>query len=131
MILGVGTDIVSINRIEKLYHEYGDKLVNKILHEDERVRFDALNPSRRVSFLAKRFCAKEAFVKSVGTGFDNKVFLRNICIFNDKLGKPYYATNEVIDQYIKDIFMVQAYKVHLSISDDIGYASALSIIEKV
>ena len=130
MILGIGTDIVNIARIERLWKEYGSSFVKKILHNEEEKRFEGLSQVKKASYLAKRFCAKEAFVKSVGTGFDHKIFLRDISIPNDKRGKPYYSINNKVDKYIKEVFLVKEYRVHLSLSDDIGYASAVSIIEK-
>ena len=132
MILGVGTDIVQVNRINKLYAKYGDKIARKILHAKEIDIFNqVLNLNKKIAYLAKRFCAKEAFVKAIGTGFNNKVFLSDFCIVNDKLGKPYYDLSFNVDQYIKSVFKVQSYKIHLTISDDTEYAVAFAIIERV
>ena len=131
MILGTGTDIVKTERMSELYKKYGDRLLLKILHQKEIEVFHKLPLSKKCSYIAKRFSAKEALVKSLGTGFNDKVFLNDICIVNDKFGKPYYDVSARLDRYIKEIFMVEHYKIHLSISDDKDYAVALSIIEKI
>ena len=131
MILGTGTDIVQTTRMSMMYKKYGNRLLAKILHTKERELFHKLPISKLHSYLAKRFSAKEALVKSIGTGFNSKLFLSDICIVNDKLGKPYYDMTFKLDKYIKEIFMVERYRIHLSISDDKDYAVALSIIEKI
>jgi holo-[acyl-carrier protein] synthase len=131
MILGTGTDIVRTERMSMLYKKYSKKLLAKILHKKEIELFNKLPISKQYSYIAKRFSAKEALVKSMGTGFNSEIFLSDICILNDKFGKPYYDVNFKLDQYIKKIFMVDSYKIHLSISDDKDYAVALSIIEKI
>ncbi len=131
MILGIGTDIVKTQRMGDLYSKYGDKLLKKILHKKEKEVFHNLSEAKKNNYLAKRFSAKEAFVKSIGTGFNDKIFLSDICIVNDKLGKPHYDISSDLDEYIKDVFKVKSYKIHLSISDDADYAVSLSIIETV
>lgn len=131
MILGTGTDIVKTERMSALYKKYANKLLTKILHQKERDLFGQLPLSKKHSYLAKRFSAKEALVKAIGTGFNDQIFLSDICILNDKFGKPYYDINLKVDRYIKEIFLINNYKIHLSISDDKDYAVALSIIEKI
>ncbi len=86
MIFGIGTDIVHIPRMKKLLDKYGDKIAKRILNHIELVGFiHSSNPS---AFLARRFAAKEAAAKALGTGFSNGLSLRYIAIINDKLGKP-------------------------------------------
>lgn len=131
MILGIGTDIVQTQRMGELYTKYGDKLLKKMLHKKEIEVFHNLSDAKKYTYLAKRFSAKEAFVKSIGTGFNDKIFLSDVCIINDKLGKPDYYISSNLDKYIKEVFKVKDYKVHLSISDDADYAVSLSIIETV
>ena len=131
MILGSGIDLVGISRIDKIFQQYGDAYIKKILHPKEIETVAQIIPERKINYLAKRFCAKEAFVKAMGTGFNNKFFLSNICILNDKLGKPYYYMDDNMDYYIKQTFAIDDYRLHLSISDDVTHVVALAILERI
>jgi holo-[acyl-carrier protein] synthase len=86
MIFGIGTDILEIARIERIYERYGDHFVDRLLMPEERESFDA--GRRAVRFLATRFAAKEAIVKAMGTGFSNGMWIRDAGIRPDGLGKP-------------------------------------------
>ena len=91
-IFGIGIDIVDLERVNKIYLKYGDKFAEKILNEKELVKF---NQSRnKTSFLGKRFAAKEAIGKALGTGILNGNLLKNIFIDNDKYGKPIAKFND-------------------------------------
>ena len=91
MIIGIGTDVVYIPRIEKIYERYGHRFVKKILTVQEQEYIKAGNVERLCRHIAKRFAAKEALVKAIGTGFSNNISLQDIAIFNDKMGKPFYT----------------------------------------
>jgi holo-[acyl-carrier protein] synthase len=86
MIFGIGTDLVHIPRMQGLLDKHGDKIALRILSDAEFTEFQkAVNPA---AFLAKRFAAKEAVAKALGTGFRDGLSLRHIGVSNNKLGKP-------------------------------------------
>lgn len=86
MIFGIGTDLVHIPRMEALLLKHGDKFAERILSESE---FDIFKQSpNQASFLAKRFAAKEATAKALGTGFRDGLSLRHIAVSNNHHGKP-------------------------------------------
>ena len=124
-ILGLGIDIVEISRIKK---NMNNKLfINRAFTKYEIIKADTKN---KVSYYSKRFAAKEAFVKALGTGFRDQINLNNIEIKNDKLGKPYINTNSKLNKIIEKIFKIKKYNVYLSISDEKNYAIANVIITK-
>jgi holo-[acyl-carrier protein] synthase len=86
MILGIGTDLVDIRRIEQTIARHGDRFINRIYTESERAR--AERRANRVDTYAKRFAAKEACAKALGTGFRRGVFFRDIGVVNLRSGKP-------------------------------------------
>lgn len=130
MILGLGTDIVRVSRIAHLQQEYNDKFKERLLTPAELSKFSSRNQEDSSKYLAKRFAAKEALVKAMGVGFDGNISFQDISVLNNELGKPYYDISEKLNKYIMQIFNVAQFRMHLSISDDIEYASAIAIIEK-
>ena len=86
MILGIGTDLVDIRRIEQAITRHGDRFINRIYTEVERAR--AERKANRIDTFAKRFAAKEACAKALGTGFRNGVFFRDMGVVNLPSGKP-------------------------------------------
>jgi len=86
MILGIGTDLVDIRRIEQAITRHGDRFINRIYTEVERAR--AERKANRIDTYAKRFAAKEACAKALGTGFRNGVFFRDMGVVNLPSGKP-------------------------------------------
>ena len=86
MILGIGTDLVDIRRIEQTIERHGDRFINRIYTEIERAR--AERKANRIDTYAKRFAAKEACAKALGTGFRNGVFFRDMGVVNLPSGKP-------------------------------------------
>jgi len=130
MIVGLGTDLVKISRIEKLYHKHPTRFLGKILTEEELAKFHTIK-NNNTRYLAKRFAAKEALVKSLGTGFSANVHIKDITIKNDKLGKPYCEVSKKLHHYIMNIFNADNYSINLSITDDKEYANAVAIIEKL
>jgi len=131
MIVGLGTDLVRISRIEKIYHKYRVRFLEKILTREEQERFQNIQELHGIRYLAKRFAAKEALVKSLGTGFSVDVQIKDISIKNDSLGKPYYELSKKLHKYISGIFNTNNYSINLSITDDKEYANAVAIIEKL
>ncbi|MEW6764818.1 MAG: holo-ACP synthase [Pseudomonadota bacterium] len=125
MIYGIGTDIVAIARMARMWEKYGDNLAARILAEAERARLDAqADPAR---FIAKRFAAKEAAAKALGTGFRNGLSLRHIVVSNDALGKPILRLEGRAAELAAELG-VQA--SHLSLSDEIDYAVAFVVMTR-
>lgn len=125
-ILGIGVDIIQNKRIK-------DSIIN--LKFKERIySTNELNLSsyskNKIGYFSKRFAAKEAFAKALGTGFRDNLNFKDIEIMNDKLGKPYYVKTKKITQIIKKEFKVKNFNCFLSISDEKEYSTAFAIIEK-
>lgn len=123
MIAGIGTDLVHIPRMQRLLDKYGVKAAERILNEQELMHFKrAVKPA---AFLAKRFAAKEAAVKALGTGFRDGISLQHITVSNDPLGKPQLALSGEAKKLSQQ---KQIETVLLSLSDDGDYASAYVIM---
>lgn len=117
MILGIGTDLVSIDRIRKIYNKFPYKFAQKILSNQEEVIYSQFeNDEQKIRYLAKRFAAKEALSKAFGTGMGDISF-KNINVLNDVKGKP----------YIKFV-SASKFNIELSISDERDYAVAFVVL---
>jgi len=88
-------------------------------------------PKNKVGFFSKRFVAKEAFAKALGTGFRNNLNFKDIEIINDKLGKPCYVKTKKITEIVKKKFKVKKFNCFLSISDEKKYSTAFTIIQSI
>ena len=125
-ILGIGVDIVENSRIAKsLKNHY---FVRRIFSDSEILI--AKKITNKISYYSKRFAAKEAFAKSIGTGFRNNLTFNDISIINDKLGKPSFIVNEKIKKIIKKQFKTSSFNFFLSISDEKKYSVAYVILQK-
>ena len=124
-ILGIGVDIIDNKRIKKLIKN--NKFKNRIYSANE-LKLSSLS-IYKTSFFSKRFAAKEAFAKALGTGFRNSLNFKDIEVINDKLGKPYYAKNRKITKLIQKNFNVKNFNCYLSISDEKDYSTAFTIIQ--
>ncbi len=114
MIIGIGTDIVDINRIAGMIDEFGEKFLNRIFNDEERT--DKTGEIKMAHY-AKRFAAKEAISKALGTGIGQTGF-KDIKILNHPSGQPYAIVKGVTA------------KIHLTLSDDFHYAVAFAIVEE-
>lgn len=123
MISGIGTDLVHIPRMQRLLDKYGVKAAERILSEQELEHFQ--RAAKPAAFLAKRFAAKEAAVKALGTGFRDGISLQHITVSNDALGKPYITLSGQAKHHSQQ---KQIETVLLSLSDDGDYASAYVIM---
>jgi holo-[acyl-carrier protein] synthase len=123
-ILGLGTDIAEIERIEKALGRSGESFAQRILCDEEMSKFAQLKQKGR--YLAKRFAVKEAASKALGTGIAKGVTFHDFCVTNDELGKPVLALSGVAKQ-IADTMGVK--HIHLSISDERHYAVATVLLE--
>lgn len=125
MIYGIGTDIVSYARIRSLYEKYGERAAERMLSERELEEYAASGDPAR--YLMKRFAAKEAFAKAMGTGLRAGVTLKRITIAHDELGKPLLQFDEVLANYVANIGVTRH---HISISDEKETAVAFVVLER-
>jgi len=124
-ILGIGADIIENKRVKKSIKN--SKFKKKIFSNNELQQSSLLK--NKTNFFSKRFAAKEAFAKALGTGFRNNLEFKDIEIMNNKQGKPYYLKNKKISNLIKKKFKVKDYNCFLSISDEKDYSTAFTIIQ--
>ena len=126
IILGIGVDIVENSRIKKSLKNIS--FVKRIFSKSEIL--SAKNIKSLNTYYSKRFAAKEAFVKSIGTGFRDNLNFKDITIINDKLGKPSFVVTEKIKKIIKKKFKTSSFNFFLSISDEKKYSIAYVILQK-
>ena len=125
-ILGIGVDIVENSRIGKLLK---NKLfIKRIFSNSEILIANKIRDKK--GYYSKRFAAKEAFAKSIGTGFRDDLNYNDISIVNDKLGKPSFLINDKIKKIIKVQFKTTSFNFFLSISDEKKYSIAYVILQK-
>ena len=124
MIYGIGTDIVAIKRLQGMWDRHGEKALQRLLAPKEIADF--VKAADKGRFLAKRFAAKEAFSKALGTGIRPPAVLSAIAVSHDELGKPILDFCGQLAELIKN----QGLTAHLSISDEADYAIAYVILER-
>ena len=126
-ILGIGVDIIQNKRIKASIrnHKFKDRIFSS-----KELKLSSYSKNK-IGFFSKRFAAKEAFAKALGTGFRNNLNFKDIEIINDKLGKPYYAKTKKITKLIKKEFKVNSFNCFLSISDENNYSTAFTIIQSI
>ncbi len=119
MIYGIGIDNTSVQRIEAVYQKFNSKFLHKILTISEiaQIKQKLLNHQQIIAFLAKRFAAKEAFAKALGTGIGRGINFNNIEIFNNHLGKPQIRVINLENSIFDNLNLHQA-KFFLSLSDE-------------
>lgn len=125
MIYGIGTDIVEVGRIEESLAQFGDAFAERILGESELESYHASNIKAR--FVAKRFAAKEAFSKALGTGIRAPATMHNITISHDDLGKPLLVLAPVLQALLNEKNIKSS---HVSISDEKNLAAAFVVLEQ-
>ena len=127
-ILGTGIDIVDNYRLKKLLIKKQSNFKNKIFTNNEIAYCE--KKSNITNCYSKRFAAKEAFVKALGTGFRKNINFKDIEVVNNHYGKPYLLINKRVINKIKTSFKVKKFNILLSISDEKKYAIASVIISK-
>ena len=125
-IIGNGVDIIKNSRINNSLKIKG--FLNRIFTEKEIQQGKKLK--NKINFYAKRFAAKEAFVKAIGTGFRSEINFIDIEIKNYKNGKPYILLSKKLKNFLQKKFKLQKYKVFLSLSDEKDYSIAFVVIDK-
>ena len=124
-ILGIGVDIIQNSRIKRLIIK--KTFINRAFGKKE-IKLSK-KEKNKVNYFAKRFAAKESFVKSLGTGFRENLNLKDIEILNDKLGKPYFFISKKIHNIINKKFKIKRFNLFLSISDEKDYSIAFTILQ--
>ena len=123
-LFGVGTDIVGVNRIKKSLKK--KQFLSRIFNKEEILKCKKIK--KKLNCFAKRFAAKEAFSKAIGTGISKGINFNEIIVLNEKSGKPYIKlinnTKMIVERQLKK----KKYKISLSIADEIDYAVAFVTI---
>lgn len=129
MIVGLGSDLCNIERIQKSLDRFGDRFTNRVFTDVERAKA-ARRPFTQAGTYAKRFAAKEAFSKAVGTGFKRGVFMKDIGVVNAPSGAPTLALSGGAKAAL-DALVPEGYeaRIHLTLTDDHPWAQAFVIIE--
>ena len=125
MIFGIGTDIVRIQRMADSLERHGDKFAERILSADELKAYHESDNGAR--YLAKRFAAKEATSKAMGTGFRDGLSLKEISVANDETGKPVLFFSGHAEEFMKKNNISES---HISLADEQEYAVAFVTLVK-
>ena len=126
-ILGIGVDIVNNKRIKESLKN--DKFKSRVYDIKELKQSNLLK--NKVNYFSKRFAAKEALAKALGTGFRMNLNLKDIVVMNDKMGMPYYVKTSKITKIIKKKFKIKNFNCFLSISDEKDYSTAFVVIQSI
>ena len=126
-ILGIGVDIIDNKRIKESIKSH--KFKNRIYSSKELQLSE--KTKNKVSFFSKRFAAKEAFSKALGTGFSSNLNFKDIEITNDKKGMPRYVENKKITKIVQKKYKIKKFNSFLSISDEKDYSTAFAIIQSI
>ena len=124
MILGTGTDLIDIRRVERALARFGHRFAQRVLVEHEYQRF--CTHVKPAHYLAKRFAAKEAFSKAMGTGIHFPVNWHNVSVANERSGKPYLKFSEALAALLEQRGIS---RTHLSLSDEVEMACAFVVLE--
>ena len=124
-ILGIGVDIINNKRIKFSIRK--KDFIKRIFSQNE-IKFSK-KIKQKTNYFAKRYAAKEALSKALGTGFRNDLNFNDIEILNNKIGKPYYFKSKKIDNIISKKFKIKRYNLFLSITDEKDYSIAFTIIQ--
>ena len=126
MILGIGTDILEIERMQFLMQRFGDKVLRRLFTQQERKMAEGLSYDQQVRFYAKRFSGKEAASKALGTGIGGYLSWQDISILNTPAGKPVLNFSEKVYQTL--LAQYPCVHAHISLSDD-KQALAFVVVE--
>ena len=128
MIVGIGSDLCNVARIEKSLARFGERFLNRVFTDVERAKA-ASRPHTTAGTLAKRFAAKEAFSKAVGTGFKRGVFMKDIGVVNAPSGAPTLALTGGAASRLDALAPAgHAIDIHLTLTDDYPWAQAFVIL---
>lgn len=129
MILAIGSDLCNIDRIQNSLNRWGERFENRVFTEIERAKGNS-RPFTKAGTLAKRFAAKEAFSKAVGTGFKRGVFMKDIGVVNARSGAPtLHLTGGAAARLAAITPEGHEAVIHLTLTDDHPWAQAFVVIE--
>ena len=129
MIISIGSDLCNIERIQASLDRWGERFENRVFTEVERAKGNS-RPFTKAGTMAKRFAAKEAFSKAVGTGFKRGVFMKDIGVVNAKSGAPTLALSGGAAARLAEITPAgYSAVIHLTLTDDHPWAQAFVVIE--
>ena len=123
MIFGIGTDVLQLERVERLYERYGDRFAERMLLDEEKALFD--RSRNKVRFLAMRFAAKEAIAKALGTGFANGIWIRDVGSVPNALGQPQVVYSERGRQVCERLGVGDGF---LTLTDEAGLVIAVAVL---
>ena len=126
-IYGIGTDIIKNSRIKNSIKK--KNFINRVFVKNEVL--ESRNKKDKLLFFSKRFAAKEALVKALGTGFRHNISFQDISVLNNKKGKPYFLISNNLRKIIKNKLKINRFKIFLSISDEKNYSIAYVVIQKI
>jgi holo-[acyl-carrier protein] synthase len=130
MILGIGSDLIDIRRIERVLETYGDRFVSRIFTEEEQRRSE--RRANRAASYAKRYAAKEACAKALGTGFRAGVYWRDLGVVNLSSGRPTLVLSGGALKQLEAMTPAgMVADIHVSLTDEIPFASAFVLISAV
>jgi holo-[acyl-carrier protein] synthase len=124
MIVGIGSDIVSITRVQEVLNQFGERFISRILAPKEQDEFH--KKANGTQYFAKRFAAKEAAVKALGIGFRQGIIHHDIIVVHDDYGKPLLKFENKAYDYFQKKKIIHS---HLSLSDEHDYALAFVVLE--
>ncbi|MDR2077543.1 MAG: holo-ACP synthase [Rickettsiales bacterium] len=131
-ILGIGIDLLDMNRVNHLYLKYGEKLSKKILsaREWDYIGELDLSPKKASNFIAKRFSMKESLLKAIGIGMGRGMRLIDISIIGDLLSKPQVILNEFSTKFLQEFYdtSISNLTFNVSVSDQANFITSLAII---
>ncbi len=128
MIIGIGSDVIAVERVERLLIWRKRAFLQKILTKNEISLLDNVNIVRLAGYVANRFAAKEAFSKALGTGIGQYASFLDIEILKTSIGKPYFEFSDKLKGFLKENYG-DSVKIHVSMSNEAEYAQAFVIIE--
>ena len=126
-ILGIGVDIIENKRIKNSIKNLKFK---KRIYSTKELNQSSMSKNK-IGYFSKRFAAKEAFAKALGTGFRNDLNFKDIEVINDKKGRPNYNKTKKIKKLVQKNFKVKDFNCFLSISDEKDYSTAFTIIHSI
>ncbi len=128
MIIGIGTDLIEIERIENIYDKYKEKFLNRVFSKEEIKYSQSKNKKQEIiKSLSARFAAKEAFSKALGTGFRDGINMKDISVSLDEYGKPDINVEGKSVELMKNMGING---IHVSLSHVKDYATAMVVLEK-
>lgn len=132
MIIGIGNDLCNISRIEKIISTNLNGLIRRLFSDKELFCFESKkfsNTTQKAAYIAKRFAAKEACAKAIGTGFAEGILWKDIQLISNRLGKPELIVSGQSLHSLQKISGYTNFNFHVSLSDDYPWAQAFVVIE--